>query len=208
MKRLLSVLMCSSLLAGCNFLVGETTTKEDPNEFVDVLNEMIASADVHSTLETFPKEIRDVTDIKEFKYMQRSGFFGSDDFIYVQIEYDIEGYFKEIQRLDDVSITFKNNESKYLVNIEEGNYYVAIYQQTSNTFEYAKYFEDEYRITYIFNQYFDDDEIKIDEKNKIDFSLMEDYLTDYNHSYYMYYFYVDNVGYGPDDEIGETIIPV
>ena len=34
---------------------------------------------------------------------------------------------------------------------------------------------------------------------------MEDYLTDYNHSYYMYYFYVDNVGYGPDDEIGETI---
>ena len=170
-------------LAGCKNYVNN-----DVNKYDELREKYIKEVDFHSELYIFPEQIDKGRVIKFRSQYQESLFTGS--YLFYLVYQFSDDYEDEINRLSSIKAEFKNGQSKSIIHYEKQSLFLTICKD--NRYEYAKYESSTKRITYVSNQLYPWEEIKIDSIESIKIPKS---LDDGENSYNMYYFYEGDIGY-------------
>lgn len=188
MKRIVFIVIVLLLITGCSINYKEYN---DIDNYSNYLISLRDNTDAHSYLSIFPDEIVN-NNVEEFRYLSEDGLFDGDYLFYLVVNYDKESFYNEKDRISNITINYKNLEKKILYSEEGFNYpvYISIFDN-NGSFEYALADEENYKIIYIFNQFFMWDKIEINKNYEpIDYKVpIKDIKRE---GYNMYYFFNKN----------------
>ena len=188
MKKIVFIVIVLLLITGCSINYKEYN---DIDNYSNYLISLRDNTDAHSYLSIFPDEIVN-NNVEEFRYLSEDGLFDGDYLFYLVVNYDKESFYNEKDRISNITINYKNLEKKILYSEEGFNYpvYISIFDN-NGSFEYALADEENYKIIYIFNQFFMWDKIEINKNYEpIDYKVpIKDIKRE---GYNMYYFFNKN----------------
>lgn len=188
MNRIVFIIMVLLIITGCGINYKEYN---DIDNYSNYLINLRDNTDAHSYLSIFPNEIIN-NNVEEFIYLSEDGLFDGDYLFYLVVSYDKDSYYNEINRISNITINYKNLEKKILFSKDGFSYpaYISIFDN-NGSFEYALVDEENYRIVYIFNQFFMWDKIEINKNYEpIDYDVpIKDIKRE---GYNMYYFFNKN----------------
>lgn len=171
------------------------STNTNVKLYESLLNDLRDNADAHSELYIFPNTINQ-ENTKQFKYMHTEDLFNGAYLFYLVQQYEVEDYQSELNRLSQIKAVFtKYSVTKNIIHLSEKNMYLTVYR--NHNYEYAIYNEETCTISYVFNQLYDWETVKIDcPINNVD---IPDEVDDGGNSYNIYYYYEKDVGYYIED---------
>lgn len=170
-------------LAGCKNYVDN-----DVNKYIELREKYVKEEDFHSELYIFPDQV-DKERVIKFRSQYQENLFTGSYLFYLVYQFS-DDYEDEINRLSSIKAEFKNGQSKSIIHYEKQSLFLTI--SKDNRYEYAKYESSTKRITYVSNQLYPWEEIKIDSYESIKIPKS---LDDGENSYNMYYFYEGDIGY-------------
>jgi len=185
MKRIFKVAAIFPVvfLAGCKNYVDN-----DVSKYIELREKYVKEEDFHSELYIFPDQV-DKERVIKFRSQYQENLFTGSYLFYLVYQFS-DDYEDEINRLYSIKAEFKNGQSKSIIHYEKQSLFLTI--SKDNRYEYAKYESSTKRITYVSNQLYPWEEIKIDSLESIKIPKS---LDDGENSYNMYYFYEGDIGY-------------
>ena len=185
---LLIPIICCAL--GCS-----TETNTDINQYNVLLTSLKENSDAHSELYIFPNEI-DKTKTISFQYKHTEDLFNGSYLLYLVQKYEISDFNNEINRLGQIKSEFtKYNVTKTIIHDASQNMYLTIFR--NNSYEYAIYDDEQLKISYVFNQLYRWEDIKID--RPISAVNIPPEMDDGENEFNIYYYYQGDIGYYIED---------
>ena len=175
-------ILCSS----CN-----TTQKTDWESYSEILQECISDRDFHSQLYIFPESIEGKEIIK-FVFSNTTDLFNGSWLMYLGLKWDEQGFYSELERLNNVKAIYKTGEVKPVIKFEDKSLYLTI--SKDNRYEYALYNSDTYEIIYVSNQLYEWKDIPVEKEHILPNVRIPEELDDGSNTYNMYYLYDGDVG--------------
>ncbi|MBR4163427.1 MAG: hypothetical protein IKR11_07895 [Solobacterium sp.] len=189
--RMIKISLCFFLLflSGCNS--GYHANGSENYNKNDIVNNY--HADLDSNLSVFPDIDFSKDCIVRYEADLHTGLFDTDGKIILQSEYTTSQFEKEINRLENISMTIRDKEKEYtnkvLYDTEMYNFPAFIANDGfGNTYEYALIDQEKKSITYIYLAYPDINQFAEKEWLKRDLSAYDEANTFnaysiYNHSF-------------------------
>lgn len=192
-KPFITTLMMIPLLTlgGCAI-----RTDDNLENYEQLLNQAIENQDFHTELYIFPKKI-DVNKVTAFSSKSRDDLFNGSYLFYLSMRYEQVEFATELDRLDGIVAIFDLpkdvRKAKTIIKDKKTCQYITI--NKNHCYEYVKYNEEAYEVTYVSNQLFDWSETGIKSSHKLDDIEIQKNLDDGGNSYNMYYYYEGDIGY-------------
>ena len=200
--RMIQITLCFFLLflSGCsNGYHAEGSENYNKNDIVNTYH-----SDLDSNLSVFPDKVFSNDCIVRYEADLHTGLFDTDGKIILQCEYNAMQFEKEINRLENISMTIRDKDKEYTNKVL---YDTEIYNAPAfiandgfgNTYEYALIDQDKKRITYIYLAYPDVNQFAEKEWLKRDLSAYDEVNTFDAYSIYNHSFDNDNTWIEFDD---------
>lgn len=178
-------------LSGCAI-----RTDDNLESYEQLLKQAIENQDFHTELYIFPKTI-DINKATAFSSKSRDDLFNGSYLFYLSMRYEQVEFATELDRLDGIAAIFDLPKDvrkvKTIIKDKKTRQYIAI--NKNYCYEYVKYNEETYEVTYVSNQLFEWSETGIKNDHKLEDIEIPKNLADSGNSYNMYYYYEGDIGY-------------